>query len=90
MSMASGLSGPRAISSKFHHVGNTQRLLLQNFERFGGIGDVHDEDDAVPLGLKEPLLDLPSEMVANSGAYLEGQDGRDRIGRSLGCHRTDR
>src|SRR5258708_24255396 len=51
---------------------------------------VHNKDDAVPMGLKEPLIDFTGEVVADSGTYLERQDWRDRLGCPLGCHRTDR
>ena len=65
---------PESDQFEFHHAGHTQRKFLQNFVRFSAIGGVHDEDDTVPLGLEEPLLDLPGEMVAYRGADLEGQD----------------
>ena len=71
MSMANGASGPRAISSNSFMPTTPKGSFFQNFVRFTGAGGVHDEDDAVPLGLEEPLLDLPGEMVANRGADLK-------------------
>src|SRR6266404_4126701 len=57
---------------------------------FGTTRGIHNKDDAVPVGLEEPLIDLAGEIVANSGAHFKGQDWGDRLRRSLGCHRTDR
>ena len=80
MSKASGASGPRTISSNSFMPTTPKGSFFQNFVRFTGAGGVHDEDDTVPLGLEVPLLDLPSEMVPNRGADLEGQDGDNRLG----------
>lgn len=67
---------PEGDQLEFHHAGDAQRKFLQELVRFGRAGRVHDEDDAVALGLEEPLLDLSGEMVANCRADFVGQDRR--------------
>ena len=80
MSMASGASGPRAISSNsimpatpkgsFSRISCASPVLVAFMMK----------TTPYPLGLEVPPLDLPSEMVPNRGADLEGQDGRNRLG----------
>jgi hypothetical protein len=85
MSMASGASGPRAISPN-SFMPTTPKGSFSRISCASPVLGVHDEDDTVLLGLEVPLLDLPSEMVPNRGADLEGQDGGDRLGaRRLGA-----
>src|SRR5258707_6244920 len=77
--MASGASGPRAISSNsimpatpkgsFSRISCASPVLVAFMMRRHRT-----------LGLEVPLLDLPSEMVPNRGADLEWQDGGDRLG----------
>jgi hypothetical protein len=49
-----------------HHTGHAQWKLLQDLVRFRAVGCVHDEDNAVAIGLAEPLFDLTTKVVANS------------------------
>src|SRR5882757_7153016 len=81
---------PESDQLEFHHSGDAEWKLLQEFVRLCRAGGVHDEDDAAALCLGEPLLDFSSEMIANRGANLMGADRGDRLGCALRRDRADR
>ena len=90
MSTASGASGPRAISSNSIITATPSGSFSQKFVRLCRAGGVHDEDNAAPLCLGEPLLDFSSEVIANRGANFMGADRGDLLGCALRRDRADR
>jgi hypothetical protein len=69
---------PESDQLEFHHAGHAQRKFFRDCVRLLGAGRVHDEDDAIAIGLKEPLLDL-GEMITNRRADFVRQDRRDGV-----------